>query len=164
MFRKRPIDRRDGTVYLAVLGTALIVSLLAISALSLQRLQNRSLTTAADIRQAQLNAETAIQLGLLDMKQTSNWRTARSNGAWFTARDTGAGTCTLQVTDPLDSNLANNANDPVVMLGIGYSGAAEQRVTWTVDPKNKPLDCLRSAGRSPPLSSAQEGTQREFSG
>src|SRR5262245_50039417 len=145
MFSTRPHHRREGAIYLAVLSTALIVTLLAISALSLQRLQNRAQTTAADIRQAQLNAETAIQLGLLDMKQTSNWRSVRSNGAWFTARGTGAGTCTLQVTDPLDSNLANNADDPVVMLGIGYSGGAEQRVTWTVEAKNKPLDCLRSA-------------------
>jgi imidazolonepropionase len=47
-----------------VLGTSLIVALLALSTLALQRIQNRMLTTTADIRQAQLNAEAAIELGL----------------------------------------------------------------------------------------------------
>ena len=42
-------------------------------------------------------------------------------------------------------NLANNADDAVVLLGIGYSGEAQQRVKVTLDPRKEPISCLRSA-------------------
>ncbi|HEY4234266.1 MAG TPA: carbohydrate binding domain-containing protein [Lacipirellulaceae bacterium] len=133
-----------GSVYIAVLGTSLIVALLALSALALQRIQNRMLGTSTDIRQAQLNAEAAVELGLLAMKQDTNWRTTYTSGHWITNRTLTAGTCSLDGTDPVDGNLANNTTDPVVFTGIGDYGSAEQRVRVTADPQAKPLSCLRS--------------------
>jgi hypothetical protein len=137
--------RRSGSVYLAVLGTSLIVSLLALSALALQRVQNRSLAATANLRQAQLNAESAIELGLLAMKQDANWRTTYTSGHWITNRNLTAGTCSLDGIDAVDGNLANNTTDPVIFTGIGNSGTAEQRVQVAVDPRSQPLSCLRSA-------------------
>jgi Carbohydrate binding domain len=141
-FRDLP---RTGGVYIAVLGTSLIVSLLALSALALQRIQNRMLDTSANIRQAQLNAEAAIELGLLAMKQNTNWRSTYTNGRWINARALSSGTCSLDGTDPVDSNLANNTTDPIVFTGIGNCGTAEQRVQVVVDPRTQPLSCLRSS-------------------
>ena len=138
-------SNRRGGVYIAVLGTTLIIALLGLTALIGQRIQNRILTASADIRQAQLNAHTAVQLGLLMMKDEADWRTNRVNGDWFTDLDTSAGTCSLNVTDPRDGNLANDADDAVVMLGIGYSGGAQQRLRLTVDARRQPLSSLRSA-------------------
>ncbi len=138
-------QHRTGGVYIAVLGTSLIVALLGLSALLGQRIQNRMLVAAADTRQAQLNANAAVELALLTMKQDVNWRTTYSNGNWFTGRATSAGTCSLNVTDPIDSTLSNGPDDPVVVLGVGYSGKAEQRVEVTVDPRRDPFSCLRSA-------------------
>ncbi len=139
------LGRRAGGVYIAVLGTSLIVALLGLSALMGQRIQNRMLTATSDIRQAQLNANSAVELALLTMKQDANWRTNYTNGDWFTNRGTNAGACSLNVTDPVDSDLANSADDPVVVLGIGRSRQAEQRVEVTVDPRKEPLASLRSA-------------------
>ena len=143
--RRRANSNRRGSVYLAVLGTGLIVSLLALSALALQRLQNRMLTASADVRQAQLNAEAAVELGLLAIKQDSNWRTTYSNGTWFSSRSTGDGACTLSVADPVDANLADDTTDPIVMTGIGTSGTAVQRVVRTFDSHTESLECLRSS-------------------
>jgi hypothetical protein len=137
--------RRTGGVYIAVLGTSLVVALLAMAALTGQRIQNRALTASADIRQAQLNAHAAVELALLTMHDDANWRTSQPHGRWFSDRGTAAGTCSLDVTDPVDSNLANNAEDPVLVRGIGYSGGAEQLVEITIDPRKQPLGCLRSA-------------------
>ena len=142
---RRNESNRRGSVYLAVLGTALIVSLLAFSALALQRVQNRMLSASADVRQAQLNAEAAIELGLLAIKNDPNWRTTNSNGTWFSSRSTGEGGCTLTVTDPIDANLADSATEAIVMTGIGSAGKAVQRVVRTIDSYTKPLDCLRSS-------------------
>ena len=119
--RRRRSNR--GSVYLAVLGTGLIVSVLALSALALQRVQNRMLTASADVRQAQLNAEAAIELGLLTIKSDPNWRTTYANGTWFSNRSTGVGSCTLSVTDPVDASLADSATESIVMTGIGSAGA-----------------------------------------
>ena len=110
-----------------------------------QRIENRLVTSSTDIRQAQLNATTAVELALLAMKQDTNWRTTYSNGNWFTGRNTGNGTCTANVVDPNDGVLNNGSDDPVVVTGIGYSGQAEQRLKVTVDPRKDPLSCLRSA-------------------
>jgi len=146
--RRRDKLNRRGSVYLAVLGTGLIVSLLALSALALQRLQNRMLSASADVRQAQLNAESAIELGMLAIKQDSNWRTTYANGTWFSNRSTGDGACTLEVADPVDADLSDNATDPIVMTGIGTSGTsgtAVQRVVRTFDSNVESLDCLRSS-------------------
>ena len=55
-------------------GTALVVALLGMTALIGQRIQNRMIVASADIRQAQLNANTAVELALLTMKQDTNWR------------------------------------------------------------------------------------------
>ena len=72
----RKLSLARGGVYIAVLGTALLVALLGMTALVGQRMQNRMVTASADIRQAQLNANTAVELALLTMKQDANWRTS----------------------------------------------------------------------------------------
>ena len=154
---------RAGGVYIAVLGTALMVSVLAMSSLVLQRVQNRQLSATTDMRQAQLNAETAVELGMLILQDESNWRTARTHGRWFTGRSSGAvatGTCSLDVLDTLDSNLADDDYEPVVLVGIGNQGQAEQRIKVTIDPLKQPLDCLKSAVAAGDLIDLQSDTLR----
>jgi hypothetical protein len=145
MILRHDAKRRTGGVYIAVLGSAMLIALLGMCALFGQRIQNRLVRSSTDIRQAQLNANTAVELALLTMKQDTSWRANNVNGNWFVSRPIGNGTCTVNVVDPVDGNLTNNADDCVVVTGIGYSGQAEQRVKVTVDPRKDPLSCLRSA-------------------
>ncbi len=147
MNRPQHKSYRRGSVYLAVLGTGLIVSLLALSALALQRLQNRMLSASADVRQAQLNAEAAIELGRLTMKQNSLWRTDPSV-VWPTNMQTGAGTCSLEVTQIgatsalLEaSGWAGPANDPDLAM---------QKVSLVIDSHYDPYDSLRSGNAAQP--------------
>lgn len=142
---RRHKPRRCGAVYIAVLGTALIVALLGLSAVIGQRIQNRIVVSAADIRQAQLNAESAVQAALLTIKQDASWRSNRANGDWFSDRNTSAGTYRVNVTDPIDGNLADDEDDPFEVLGVGRRGKAEQRVLATLNPLRQPLGALRSA-------------------
>ncbi len=144
MIAFHPIRQRTGAVYIAVLGTALVISTLAMSALLLQRIQNRQLASTADMRQAQLNAEAAVDVALLAIKQDKSWRTTYTNGNWFSNRSTGTGTCAVDVVDPIDANLADDPAEPVVITGVGTSGRATQRIKLTVDSWNSPLSCLRS--------------------
>ncbi len=136
---------RSGGVYIAVLGTSLIVALLGLTALVAQRIQNRIVIAAGDIRQAQLNAHAAAELALLTMRNDSNWRTNQPNGSWFTDLDTGAGTSSAQVTDPVDAILSNDAEESVIVEGAGRRGLAEQHVRLLVDARKQPLNSLESA-------------------
>jgi hypothetical protein len=148
-------------VYIAVLGTSLIVALLGISALVVQRVQNRMITASADIRQAQLNAVAAVELGLLAIKQNAGWRTTYADleQPWFT-RSTGAGTASL-TAGPADATADEAANDllfadpdaPVTLVGIGRvqvgeRAEAEQRFALTLDPRREPTDLLRAAAET----------------
>ena len=48
-----------------MLGSAMIIALLGMCALIGQRIENRLVVASTDIRQAQLNASTAVELALL---------------------------------------------------------------------------------------------------
>lgn len=137
--------RRQGSIYVVVLGASLMVAMLGLAALIGQRIQNRMLTSSAGVRQAQLNAQAAVEFALLTMKTDANWRTNQTNGVWFTGRNIGVGTCSLSVTDPVDANLADDANEPVAIRGIGYADKAEQRFDITADPRRPPADVLRAS-------------------
>jgi len=130
--------RRCGGVYIAVLGTSLIVALLGLSALLGQRIQNRMLVATTNIRQAQLNANSAVELALLTMKLDVNWRNSAANGDWFANRGTMTGTCTVNVTDPLDSDLADNADDRSLFEALASaatrSSAAKSSSTRSANP------------------------------
>jgi hypothetical protein len=146
---------RSGGVYIAVLGTALIVSLLGISALVTQRIQNQMLVASTDIRQAQLNAETAAELGVLAIKQDVNWRNQRDVQSYL-IKDRelvlgGGSSCSLLAFDA-PSDASNLADRPIKLVGIGRHGpatgnaprtAAEQRVEVIIEPDREPHDCLR---------------------
>jgi hypothetical protein len=149
----RKSSNRRGSVYLAVLGTALVASVLALSALGLQRIHNRQLTASTYIRQAQLNAEAATGLGLLTIQQNSNWRNNRDAQDYlYVDRSLGDGaTCSLQATDA-PSEAADAADRPIMLLGVGQQTAppgrvshltADQRVELTIDPQRDPHDCLK---------------------
>lgn len=158
-YRLRRSSNRRGGVYIAVLGTSLIVALLGLSALMAQRIQNRMLVASTDIGQAKLNAESAVDLGLLTIKQNNSWRSLRDGQSFlYTNRSTGDGACSLQVPDAL-SDAADAADRPFKLIGIGYHGpdagdaprtAAEQRVELAVDPRRQPHDCLRNGSTTPP--------------
>jgi hypothetical protein len=181
----RPCRHRTGGIYITVLGSALIISLLALSALVGQRIQNRIVTQSADIRQAQLNAVTAVELGMLTIKQNGNWRGLRDGQSFlFTSRSTGSGSsCSLEAPDAA-SDAVDIADRPVRLVGIGRHGpiaggaprpTAEQRLELIVEPWRTPHDCLKPGSSAtpdwqtimdyyggPPMSASGVGTKLEI--
>ena len=139
-------QRRRGTAYLIVLGAAVIVTLLGLTALTGVRIQRRSTLGLADVAEARLYARSAIELGMLTIKSTAAWRTVQPHGAWVSSRTLGRGTFSLDVVDPTDGILSDDVNDPVVMTGTGRVGLACQKLSVQLVPEPPPgLDCLASA-------------------
>jgi len=67
--------RRHGYVYVAVLATTAIVSLLALCAIQVARVQLRVSTDEQDWQAARQLAQSGVELGITILRSDSNWRT-----------------------------------------------------------------------------------------
>jgi hypothetical protein len=143
--------RYGGSVYLYVLASSLLVTILGLGSLAAVRIQMRSTRLARDSAEARACAVSAIELGLLQIKQNSSWRTTYPNGTWLDNKELGAGRFTLQGTDPVDGVLSDSAYEPLLLTGIGTQGSARHKTQVTLVPIIKPLaalsTCLRASGQ-----------------
>jgi hypothetical protein len=135
---------RAGSVYLYVLASSLLVTILGLGSLAAVRLQMRATRLARDSAAARACAVSAIELGLLQVKQNSAWRTTWSNGTWLDNKELGAGHFTLQGTDPVDGVLSDSAYEPLVLTGIGTCGSARHKAQVVLTPIIKPLAALNT--------------------
>ena len=148
--RIRP-RRYGGSVYLYVLASSLLVTILGLGSLAAVRIQMRSARLARDSAEARACAVSAIELGRLQIKQNSSWRTTYPNGTWLDNKELGAGRFTLVGTDPTDGVLNDSVYEPLVLTGIGTRGIARHKAQVTLVPVIKPLallsTCLRASGQ-----------------
>ncbi len=142
--RPRRPNRRGAAIYVVVLGTALVVSLLGLSALLAKRVRRRIDQDAADVAAARLYAQAAIEMGMLRIENSPSWRTSHPNGTWSSDQAIGDGTYTLLGVDPDDADLTDDDGDPVVLTGIGVHGRATQKMQVTLVPYEAPLEALRT--------------------
>ena len=136
---------RRGSAYLAVLAVTVIVATMGLGALLAIRAQARSAAALADAAEARQYALNAIELGRLWIRKDAQWRTNRTSGAWITQQAFGDGTFSLEVTDPVDGNLANRPHDPVVFKATGIKGQARQMIQVTLSANPVPLPALQYA-------------------
>lgn len=138
-------SNRQGAIYLIVLMTALIVSVIALTSLGITRTVRQSLQQTDDLTDARMYAQAAIEMGLLEIKNNTAWRTTNPNGVWQANRPIGKGTYSLEGRDPIDGNLANSDAEPVVLVGIGIKGDARHKLEVTVAAVEAPLQALKMA-------------------
>ncbi len=141
----RTASRRRGSIYFVVMATAVVVSLIGLSALVLQRLQREAVERASDAAQAQLNAQAAVEMGVFRLQANPNWRATFPNGVWESNVPLGGGTYTLQGIDPSDSQLADATGEPLLLAGIGSKGQAQQQFEILVVPQPSAADALEQA-------------------
>jgi len=143
--RPSPLVRRRGSAYLVVLAVSLIVATMGLGALLAIRAQARTANALSDAAEARQYALAAIELGRLAISKDPNWRTNRTCGVWISQQAIGSGTCTLEVNDPVDGNLANRPHDPVIFKATGIKGQARQMIEVTLSAKPEPLPALKHA-------------------
>lgn len=148
-----------GSVYLHVLASSLLVMVIGLGALAAVRVQMRSACLTRDGAEARLGALSAIELGLLYVRQDADWRSTRPNGAWLQDQPLGAGRFTLQGVDPLDNTLTDSPYEPLVLTGIGVRGIARHMVQVTLVPAVEPLEALNTCLHSSGLIQIKAGKQ-----
>jgi hypothetical protein len=133
-----------GSVYLLVLGAAMIVSIIGLSAIWLVRVQRTASQMDQDYGESQLCARSAVEAGLHRIGTDPNWRTSGTGGTWLSNEPFGNGNCSLVVTDPADGDLADDPWDSVVLTGTGVKGAARHKTQVTLTAVYDPLEALRT--------------------
>lgn len=109
----RRASRRRGSVYLATLGAAMIVTVIGLSALLLARVQHRGLGGTEDAAAARCYAQSAVDLALFRLSQNSNWRDIYTNDAWTAEQTAGEVTFCHKVVDEGDGDLDDDPSEPV---------------------------------------------------
>lgn len=135
---------RRGSIYLHVLASSLLVAILGLGAMAAVRIQTRSAQLGRDCAQARLCATSAVEAGLLQIKQSSTWRSAWPNGVWLQDKTLGGGTFTLQGVDPTDGVLSDSEYEPLVLTGTGVKGLARHKTQVTLVPVVKTLEALNT--------------------
>ncbi len=120
--------RRRASVYAATVGCALIVTLIGVSGILAVRVQQRVVQDTGDEVAARWGAQSAVELGLLEIARRPDWRTRFTNGTWKSQLPLELGDYSVAVVDPGDGDLADSPCDPVLVIGTGRKGAARQRV------------------------------------
>ena len=117
--------RRDcgGSVYLAVLGAAMLVALIGISGVLVNRVQYRIAEAGEGAAEAQLLARAAIELAIHRVADNPGWRGTYQHDQWTTPQTLGTGTVEFKLRDD-DGSLLDNPEDPVRIIGRGQVGNA----------------------------------------
>jgi len=137
--------RAAGATYIIVLSSAVIVTVIGLSALLAVRVQRQAAEAGTDMVDARLYAEAAVDWGLLAIRQNDTWRTTFPNGVWIADRPVGQGAFTLEGIDPEDGDLTDSPTDPLILIGTGVKGTARHRIEVRLAAKLPPLDCLSVA-------------------
>lgn len=138
-------SRRRASIYVMVLGTALLVTVLGLSALLNVQVKSAAQSGGADFAQARLLAQSAIDYGMWLTSSDPDWRNKRSNGAWIAGMKAGNGTFDLSVVDPNDGDFTDSPTEAVLMTGTGRFGDAACALRVRLKPQAAPLDVLRTS-------------------
>src|SRR3954462_6155095 len=114
----RNLNRRRGSVYILLIGMAMLASVIGISAALATRAQSRTLDASGDTVTARLYAQSAVDMGRLYISQNTTWRTLKTNGTWLSGVRFGNGTINLDVLNP-NGALNRFDADPIILTGTG---------------------------------------------
>lgn len=129
------IPHRRGSAYLIILMTSMIVTVIGLSSLLVMRVQLRAATNTNDSAQARLCARSGIEIGLLWIQQDPNWRAKRGNGLWADNVPMGTGTFSLEAFDPVDDDILDSSEDPVLLTATGINGQSRQKLQVMLEPR-----------------------------
>jgi len=138
---------RRGSIYVFVLATAMLLTIIGMMVLTTSQISARSTYNANDTIEAAVLAESAVDYALQQIANDSNWRSDYTNNVIVTpAQNLGHGTITFKLADdatPPASTLTVTT-DPVRIYGIGKIGNTVRVYSMQATP-NGPLKCLQNA-------------------
>jgi len=115
---------RRGSIYVAVLGVALLVTVIGLSALLSVRVEHRAAILTEDAVRADFAAQSYVDWMVFTLNRDSGWRAAYDNDSWSGDEIQDEATCNFKLVDELDGDLVNDASQPVRLYGKATVGGA----------------------------------------
>jgi len=112
---------RQGSVYILVLATSLLVAAIGLSTIALARISIRQARSRKDQAEAMSLAASAVQAAIAQVNMHSTWRLTYDNGAFAPEVPFWNGTISWKFVDE-DGDLSDDWGDPVTVYGIGRVG------------------------------------------
>ena len=123
--RKKQLLPRRGSVYIAVTGTAVLVSLVGFTAIHLSRVELSRTTAQNERAYARQLAQTGVEFALGAIDLDSNWRSNYTHNVEVSKNPLGVDeNVYFRFLDNLDADLADDPDEPVEIQGIGRYGNA----------------------------------------
>lgn len=130
--RNRTLPTRRGAIYVLVLISSLIVTLIGILAHRMVLSQARVARLHAQQDRAAALAESAVQWGIHYVTLKDDWRSVLTSGDIVRTMTLGDGQISITVTDEGDGDLADSDSDAFTITGTGTIGDAVQTYKVTL--------------------------------
>ncbi len=139
-----PYSTRRASVYIMVLGLVLMMMAAGAASIAMSRARARTLSQSNDTLRAEVLAESALELGIAQLRSNSLlWRTLYTNNVETAQVAFGGGKISYKFVDETDGNLNNGSSNPVRVYGIGRYGSATQSCSAVVAGTTA-LSCLNA--------------------
>ncbi|RNC81341.1 MAG: hypothetical protein ED559_05990 [Phycisphaera sp.] len=134
-----------GTVYLLVLMSSVIVTLIGLMGFRMLRAQAAIAQSDADRDEALMIAESAVQWGVHIVTLKDDWRDSITSGVPIRTGAFGQGTMSVTITDKDDGDLSDDEAEEFVISGTGVVGDARQTLEVTVATVGGPHPSLEKS-------------------
>lgn len=128
---------RQGSVYIAVMGTAMLLSVIGFTAIHLSRLELRSASAQNEQAYARQLAQSGVEFALSAIDDDPLWRDTFIHGVENVKNPLGfAESISFILLDNEDNNLADDITEAVEIQGIGRYGSATSIYSVAYAPSN----------------------------
>jgi len=139
--------RRSGSAYAMIIGVSAVLMIIGLAAVSVARIDTRGVSSDNDWSEAQVLALSAAENALARIAATDDWR---SRLAGVVTVPMGHGTMQWQITDDADGQLADDAEEPILIVATGQVGASKYKLGLRCLVEGLPLEvlsrCIHSGG------------------
>lgn len=116
----RMATRRGAALYLTAVALSIIIAGMGITLIASQRTDRRLQDNMVAEMQAVWAARAGLDIACVYMEQIPDWRQRVSDGILFSDLPLGNDAmCTVEIVDPTDGNLTDNAAEPVSVTSTG---------------------------------------------
>ncbi|QOI99169.1 MAG: hypothetical protein HRU70_01145 [Phycisphaeraceae bacterium] len=142
--RPRRYDRTRprGAVYVAVLATAALASVMILAGLTALTAGERVRRTTEASARARHLASGALQRALTNPRNNAAWRDELSKGVSLGTSAFGGDQTTVTVTGPGGADVRASLSDPIIVIATAKAGAANHTLRATLTPRAFPLPAL----------------------
>lgn len=138
--------RRRAAMYMIVLMTAMLVTVIGLGGLMAARTQFHISHANDQAMQARFLAQSAIDLGVHALSTDANWRTNLDNNDWQADQLLPEGLFRWKLVDEGDGDLDDDVTDEVRIYGMGIVGDTVRTYSVALAPRGNEPNLLRNPG------------------